>query len=1230
MGGPGKTAPLLLQNLLTYDPRYEGAAGRNLLTSPPPHHDPRAAPTSSVPYRNCRHDVHLKEEQSALPQRGIAPDENTIYKVAVYCRKCRWHFDIWVDFRDDGPQNVPCKKSDPEFPLHHFIFSGEDDPIRSESLGDSDGSRLYTFYCSAPKCPVALRIRISPPCLSDDDLILLTDPANLRKRWERSKEINGDRADTDMAQSIDAPNFLNTYLHDSFNPTKGKTRIPLLNRKFLKTFGRDCDHILEKLGFTFAVEVDADGNSTDGWYLPRPSEAQNPLENLKPTPRNLIENARFELNAIILRYPESERSTARRNPLTLIPARSYIELAFGCDDYELREGGRRETRSTSREEDHPYYAGLGALADFADSLLIFAYNRQVEADAVNTSYYFECLKDLAKGRNSEILLTESAILESQGLFTRQDVIQAYRTLGIDPSHASALSDEIITNQFKSRLADIGPRQVEEARSALQVIGTARNSEIIKRAASNSIETYEEALAWLNLPDSVDLSGDDFVITMYTSKVNDSPQETEIGRKAVKIIADYRKSQRLWQWLETGQMDAAEMDTAEAYATLSITDRSSRLDPSVLQTLYEGMLQDAPENAQRLETALAKVRQDQQNSHGTSYLDTTQQPAHNYELDEWPVGCCNIGNTCYLNSVLQFLFTIKPLRDMVIDCDTHFQDLSPEALEPKRVGRTAVSRARAETGQQFVRELQALFKHMITANTHNIRPERSLAALALTRGENTDIASEAPTRAPSRLGKIGDMPVSGPMLPPGFSTTSMPPSPADSVMGDAEGDADSMKAMDLTATADKPSNTAASQPEPPSRPPPVPPRPQASADIGLKKLEDVAQQQDAAEILNNVFDLLSCAFKGEDVLQDGEQLDLIKKTFFSNVTTVRKTKDKDIPKSDLQDNVLVSTKGRDRSICAALDDEFGLTELEGGVTKYEFFENAAPIQIINVRRLQFENGRARKDESHLALDKVLYLDRYLKSTRSLSEEQLQELRNQQWRLQAELRTLETRKKLLNETEFKDVDLAGVLDETASLVTKLEEQLPDSHSNSEPQQSLQESSSSSPASSRPLTDQLNQRADELRPELSEIHERMDKLETHIDSVFKDCQDHPYRLHAIFMHAGSSSGGHYWIYIYDFQHDIWRKYNDETVTLESEETILKRVQQDRPPTSTGIVYVRDDVAIEYTEAVHRKPNKGTDAQDGETTQRGDIEMTDAMSANVVNMDDFTNMEVIHGQEL
>ncbi|KAF1970373.1 ubiquitin C-terminal hydrolase-like protein [Bimuria novae-zelandiae CBS 107.79] len=1217
MDGPGKTAPLLLHDLLTYDPRYEDAAKRNLLTTPPPQYDPRSPPKAAVPYRNCRHDLQLKQEQSALPQKGTGPDHNLVYRVAAFCKKCRWHFDFWVDLRDNGAQNSPCRKVNHEFPLHHFIFRGEQDHQRSESLGGHNKPRTYSFSCSAPKCPVDLRIRISPPCFTESDKVLLTNDANLRKRWERSKALIGDRADPEMAKPIDAPNYLNTYLHDSCKPQKGKTRIPFLNRKFIKTFGEDCDDILKKLGFTLAVEQEQDGTTTNGWRLPEPSEEQDPLESLEPTSRTMVQDARYELNAIIMEFPASEPPTTRRYPLDLIPARSYLELALGCDDYELRTGGRRETRSTSiSEEDHPYYAGLGALADFSDSLLLFAYKRQVDVDPPNTPYYFECLKDLAKGRDSDALSTECAILASQDLVTRQEINQAYRTLAIDPSHVALLSDVIITEQYKARLSDIGPAQLEEAKNALRVIGIARDSDLIKRTASSTIETYQEALAWLNLPDSA-VASDDMVTSMFTSKLIDHPTEEPTARKAVQIIADHRKSSALWQWLETGDLGKIEMDAAEAYATLNIPDRSTRLVPEMLEEQVELMISDTPTNEERLRIALKIVKKDQETSYGNGAApngDSSHPPG------SWPVGCRNIGNTCYLNSVLQFLFTIKPLREMVIECEKHFQDLSTEALQSKRVGRTAVSRARAETGQQFVRELRGLFNQMITATGYNVQPERSLAALALIRGENAPVAAASSTKSDAEhvgLGKIGDMPVSGPMLPPGFQSNSRPPTPADSVMGDADGDADSMKAMDLTATADEPNGTADGQPEQPSRlPPPVPPRRQANADIGLKELEETAQQQDAAEILNNVFDLLSCAFKGEEVLRDGEQLDMIKRTFFSDVTTVRRVEDKDIPKVDLQDCVSVSTNDRDRSLYAALDEEFGLTEIDTGSEKYEYFEKTAPIQIINVRRLRYENRQPRKDESHITLDKVLYMDRYLKKTDSLSEAELYELRKQQWRLQKNKQDLLKRRTLLKETEFKDVSLPDVLDETACVVKNLKDLQPEIDNGSPASPS--EQGDNGPVTREVVSEHLSQRADELRPEVAEIEERIAKLEQQIDFVFADCKDHPYRLHAIFMHAGSHVGGHYWIYIYDFQKNIWRKYNDETVTEETEENIFKKLQQARPPTSTGIVYVRDDVATKFTEALYRNP----------IDQQGDVEMTDA--PDVVNMDDITSMEVLQGQEV
>jgi Ubiquitin carboxyl-terminal hydrolase len=43
-----------------------------------------------------------------------------------------------------------------------------------------------------------------------------------------------------------------------------------------------------------------------------------------------------------------------------------------------------------------------------------------------------------------------------------------------------------------------------------------------------------------------------------------------------------------------------------------------------------------------------------------------------------------------------------------------------------------------------------------------------------------------------------------------------------------------------------------------------------------------------------------------------------------------------------------------------------------------------------------------------------------------------------------------------------------------------------------------------------------------------------------------NHPYRLHAAFFHRGGAAGGHYWVYIYDHKKEVWRKYNDDRVSV------------------------------------------------------------------------------------
>ena len=64
--------------------------------------------------------------------------------------------------------------------------------------------------------------------------------------------------------------------------------------------------------------------------------------------------------------------------------------------------------------------------------------------------------------------------------------------------------------------------------------------------SDTIETYEQALSWFHMEK---WQSDDVVVAVYASRVSDNPENTDVTRKAVEIIAKYRNSQLLRNFLE---------------------------------------------------------------------------------------------------------------------------------------------------------------------------------------------------------------------------------------------------------------------------------------------------------------------------------------------------------------------------------------------------------------------------------------------------------------------------------------------------------------------------------------------------------------------------------------------------------------------------------------------------------------------------------------------------------
>jgi ubiquitin carboxyl-terminal hydrolase 25/28 len=217
-----------------------------------------------------------------------------------------------------------------------------------------------------------------------------------------------------------------------------------------------------------------------------------------------------ELESKIRDRPPIERQYGDMHvKMDLIPALADLEAVLGCLNREARQS--RNVDLTVAE--HPHYASLGAVNDFIDPHIIWAYERQCLTDPKNSPYYFDCLKGMAKGRESEDLDMKVAMAVSAGEVGQQDIDRAYQYFGLDPSFSEG--DQHIAGLYKSRI-ESAPRQKDEAREQLTVLAKARDSMVLEEIVNDKTLTYEEALRFLNVTSVTDA---DTIVAQATVQVS---------------------------------------------------------------------------------------------------------------------------------------------------------------------------------------------------------------------------------------------------------------------------------------------------------------------------------------------------------------------------------------------------------------------------------------------------------------------------------------------------------------------------------------------------------------------------------------------------------------------------------------------------------------------------------------------------------------------------------------
>jgi ubiquitin carboxyl-terminal hydrolase 25/28 len=528
----------------------------------------------------------------------------------------------------------------------------------------------------------------------------------------------------------------------------------------------------------------------------------------------------------------------------------------------------------------------------------------------------------------------------------------------------------------------------------------------------------------------------------------------------------------------------------------------------------------------------------------------------------------------------------------------------------------------------VDELHSLFEKLKTASTHSVKPTRELAELTIFSSAaeaNFRRASISSPSGPPNLASILNSPVYGPHLPPAaipappasveediemidhpgnqaMSDSSEatlvdmaePPLPSyeESVLSESEEPKslrDEKKILQpiglnedaVMVNGDHAIGETTKFKPPPEKQPPLPPRNKAGlviqtndnkTSISDDELWKFGSQQDVTEVIGNVNFRLLCALKPTSIdQQSGEQMDIVRDTLYgANAVYLQKATTLEKKVEAWANLIIFPDPNGPRDIYEALDVVFDeqIVEIDNSTAaQHASISQLPPIIHIQIQRTAYDPIRqiASKNRNAVNFPETIYLDRYMDS--SDLDSTLMRRRRETWRWKAQLRVLEARQAALN-TTVADVSVKDALIATREYVDKLQEEEIDGV--------LVDAN---------LSESLEERTMEVTEEIDFINQEIAHLKQALNEQFTDMRQYEYKLQAVFIHRGEAGGGHYWVYIYDFENDIWREYNDEYVTEVRDRRRIFEHQGTMGGTPYYLAYVRSADRKELVEAVCRE---------------------------------------------
>ncbi|KAI7873880.1 cysteine proteinase, partial [Lichtheimia hyalospora FSU 10163] len=713
--------------------------------------------------------------------------------------------------------------------------------------------------------------------------------------------------------------------------------------------------------------------------------------------------------------------------------------------------------------------------------------------------------------------------------------------------------------------------------------------------------------------SVAEATDTVIIWLYHLLIQETPDKAHIYMDVLAKEARRRESDKLWTEvaLESSKGQLGDTEIKNAYSYYGIDPQAMDMDEDALMELYDSKMEQEPKFMKEHREALQVIANIRMSDALREHLKKTDKtttglvPPPPPPRHEGPVGLNNIGNTCYLNSLLQYYNTLVPLRETIIHMDDFVEDETESDWTPKRIGGIEVDHKEVQRAKKFVTNLRELFLNLGNSKARAISPTYDLAYMALLNGKDIEEAQdkstqkqeeEKPSSTPppqqqqhqnGQVEKVHQQeqqdstPASEEQQKEDGSSNGQQ-EPKDELLANESVQVSDTPASEKAPTSDN--NDDSVEPDadkenelPPSydqvvkekgtgdssgalilyeKKPELPRRPSA-ANMMLGK------QQDVTECMSNVMFLIEAALKPLEKKNDEQTRDIVRDLFYFKARQILTYQDTQTLRNVRKDqheefaHVMVdAVEGKD--LYDGLDEYFFAGRVENfhggrGATREVTVTTFPPVLQIQVQRVQFdrETSNVYKSNAFIKLEKVIYLDRY-------SESNCEALAGRRAEVAAWQKEVESNKEIiqqLTENKAYPMPIPQMLEASAAILEEYRDQESEELAQMH-EQALQ---------------LLKEEANTARKTIERSRETIHQLQQRIRTQYEDLTDIAYRLHAVFIHQGQANYGHYWVYIYNHQKEQWWKYNDSLVTKVDENEIFQNTTG-RTANPYFVVYIKE----------------------------------------------------------